>query len=229
LVNQPVKKNNVANAFFYRVKPFDVNMSWLHERITTGDLVLGRMPLYDNKLSDREINRISNWIAQGAPDIFGNVQGVPNSAPQSFGIAATIQVGANNLIVDTVRGGNPFYPFLVPNSSNLTIWFGLYDDVQTPNQFTYNKIKFSTDPTNFAAANELPLVVHALPVFYNTIFGINKPFFISYSVNTSTLPNNQILYYRIYVQDLTHSAPIEIPSNGTPYYVQSYYSLIVAP
>ncbi len=229
LVYQPVKKNNTAGTFVYRVVPGNVSQSWLHERITTTDGVLGRMPLYDNMLSIREINRISNWIQQGAPDIFGNSVGIPNANPQSYGLVANINVSGNDIKVDTIRNGNPFFPFLVPNNSNLTIWFGLYDDVQTPLQFTYNKIKFSTDPLNFSNAVELSLVQHAVPSFFNNLFGNNKPYFYSYSVNTATLPNNQIVYFRIYVQDSDHAQPIEIPSGGTQFYIQSYYSLIVSP
>src|SRR5688572_4080833 len=47
LVYHPVVKNNATNDFTYRVVPFDTGASWLHERITTTDPVLGRMPLYD--------------------------------------------------------------------------------------------------------------------------------------------------------------------------------------
>ena len=37
-------------------------MSWLHERIVTGDTVLGRMPLYDNMLPPDQINQITKRL-----------------------------------------------------------------------------------------------------------------------------------------------------------------------
>ncbi len=47
LVYAGVVKNDSAKSFEYRVVPGDTAHSWLHERITTTDAVLGRMPLYD--------------------------------------------------------------------------------------------------------------------------------------------------------------------------------------
>jgi len=64
LVYAPVVKNNATNSFTYRVVPFDTTMSWLHERITTDDAVLGRMPLYDT-LPRRQVQMITDWIAGG--------------------------------------------------------------------------------------------------------------------------------------------------------------------
>jgi hypothetical protein len=230
MVLQPVKKNNSAQSFAYRVKPFDANLSWLHERILTNDVVLGRMPLYDKMLSGLQIQRITNWINAGAPDLFGNVAGLPNAPPQTFGIVATIVNGSNSLYrIDTIRNGSPFMPFLVPNNIPLTIWFGLYDDTETPSQFTFNKIKLSTNPVDFSTVNYNNLNFNTTAVWMNNLFGNNKPYFYSYTFNTNQFTPGKPVYMRIYTQDSQHSSPTEIPSSGLDFYLQSYFSFVVAP
>ncbi len=230
LVYHPVKKNNAQGSFTYRVKPGDTTLSWLHERITTDDAVLGRMPLYKEMLSRRQILMINNWIMDGAKDIFGHSAIIPNYEPATFGLVATIPFGANPAYrVDTVRNGNPFFPFLVTNNTALTIWFGLSDDVQIPYQFTYNKIKFSANPVDFSSAITLNLTVNTTPTFLDNFFAIHQPYFHHITLNTGTLPNNQIIYCRIYVQDADHSSPTEIPKADSQSYLQSYFSFIVSP
>jgi hypothetical protein len=229
LVYQPVTKNNLAGTFVYRVKPGDVTNSWLHERITTNDPVLGRMPLYDSMLTTKQINRISNWIQVGAPDIFGQVSTPTNTIPQTFGIVAMAQIGANWMRVDTIRGGNMFYPMLVTNSTNLQLWFGIYDDVQAPFQLTNLFIRFSTNPADFTSSTAYPLSIQSTPTYLSNVFVSNKPYYLSYTLNTSSLPNNQPVYFQISLQDANHTAPTLIPSVGNQPYILSYFSLIVAP
>jgi hypothetical protein len=230
MVLQPVKKNNITQTFVYRVKPFDATLSWLHERILTQDNVLGRMPLYDKMLSGTQIQQITNWINAGAPDIFGNVAGLPNSPPQTFGIVATIPNGTNQSYrIDTIRNGSPFMPFLVPNNTLLTVWFGLYDDTETPSQFTFNKIKFSTNPTDFNTPNYQNLNFNSTAVWMDNLFGTNKPYFYSFTINTNQFSPGTPVYMRIYTKDSQHSSPTEIPSSGLDFYLQSYFSFVVAP
>ncbi|MFM2047517.1 MAG: hypothetical protein RI955_63 [Bacteroidota bacterium] len=230
LVLQPVKKNNTAQNFVYRVKPYDATLSWLHERILTNDSVLGRMPLYDNMLAASQIQKITNWINAGAPDVFGNVAGLPNAPPQTFGIVATIPNGLNpSYRIDTIRNGSPFMPFLVPNNTLLTIWFGLYDDTETPAQFTFNKIKFSTNPTDFSLANYQNLNFNSSAVWLDNLFGTHKPYFYSFTINTNQFTAGTPVYMRIYTKDSQHSLPTEIPSSGLDFYLQSYFSFVVAP
>ena len=228
LILQPVKKNNTAQSFVYRVKPFDATLSWLHERITTNDKVLGRMPLYDTILPPHQITQITNWINAGAPDLFGNVANVPNAEPQTFGIVATVPVSGNPFRIDTIRNGNPFMPFLVANNTLLTIWFGVYDDILTPLQLTYNKIKFSTEPNNFSAVTAQNLSTVSSSVWMDNLFATHKPYFYYFTINTATLPHGQPIYFRFYTQDNQHSQPSEIPNSGWQFYQQSYFSMIVA-
>ena len=221
LVFAPAKKNNIDSTFTYRVVPYDTTLSWLHERITTDDAVLGRMPLYDS-LPKRQIDMISNWIEGGAKDIFGNVMNQPNVEPGFFGLVAYETSSGQR--IDSIRGSNFYNPFYAPANSDIDIWMGLYDDITYPPLFTYNKIKFSTNPNNFSSVTALPLTVEFTP-FYAPAFNFGPaPYFLHYTVNTSQWNVGDIVYIRVYVQDGQHTTPTELPSGSAPSYLQLYCS-----
>lgn len=225
LVYAKVKKNNVDSSFTYRVIPHDATNSWLHERITTDDLVLGKMPLYD-VISDRQIELITNWINDGAKDIFGNVMSQPNEEPGFFGLVAYLPASGNQR-VDSIRGSSPINPFYAPANSDIEIWMGLYDDITLPPLFTYNKIKFSTDPNNFDSAPELPMTVEVSPLYAPAWGWGPAPYFLHYTVNTAQWNVGDIVYIRCYVQDQQHTSPTEIPSGSAPLYLQMFCSFKV--
>src|ERR1041385_2337820 len=81
LVYQQVNKVTVngVDSFTYRVIPFDVTHSFIHERITT--TTSDYMPSNGNRLSAAEINQIDTWIANGAKDMNGNTPTPPNNLP----------------------------------------------------------------------------------------------------------------------------------------------------
>ena len=87
LLYAPVVKNDLAGTFTYRVVPGDTALSWLHERITTDDEILGRMPLYDT-LYQHELAKITQWILDGAPDVMGISPILPNYQPVTYGFLA---------------------------------------------------------------------------------------------------------------------------------------------
>jgi hypothetical protein len=224
LVYAPVFKNSADSIFTYRVVPYDTTFSWLHERITTDDAVLGRMPLYDT-LSKKQINRIEKWIMNGAPDIFGNIPNLPNSQPAFFGLVAYLT--SNNYRVDTVRGNSSVNPFMVPSNQEVDIWFGVYDDITLPPLMGVRKIKLSTDPANFSSVVSNDLLTESVP-FYAPAFNTGPaPYFLHYKVNTSNYNSGDIVYMRIYVQDSDHAFATEIPSGSSQYYYQSYFSFVV--
>ena len=72
LVYQPVVKNDEDGNFEFRVIPRNPEASWLYFRVTTDNSVIGRMPLYDNPLTEGQVDALKEWINKGAPDIFGN-------------------------------------------------------------------------------------------------------------------------------------------------------------
>lgn len=224
LVYAPVVKNNSTNSFTYRVVPGDTAMSWLHERITTDDAVLGRMPLYDS-LPKRQIELITNWIHEGAKDIFGNTPAQPNTQPFFYGIAAYLT--SNNMRVDTARGGFFLNPFMVPANTEIKIWFGILDDTPIPVLTGQNRVKFSTDPYDFSTASYNDLAFQITPFSSFAFDGSPADYFLSYTLNTSQFNSGDVVYMRVYTQDPDHTNITEIPSDASPFYFKTYFAFVV--
>lgn len=225
LVYAPVVKNTANNFFEYRVIPFDTLNSWLWYRLTTTDQTLGKMPLYDT-LFPSQLSKIKSWIINGAPDLFGSSPDEPTYVPTFYGVVAYL-TDQNDFRVDTIRGGNDVFPFMVAHGSNLRIWFGIIDDITAPFLFTYNEVKFSTDRHDWNNAVTVPLHLEILP-WYETLFEIEDiPFFAYCDVNTSQWDINDIVYMRAYVKDNDHPAPTELPDSGSQIYIQTYCSFII--
>ncbi|MBX7109229.1 MAG: hypothetical protein K1X61_11325 [Chitinophagales bacterium] len=224
LVLAAVLKNTADSFFTYRVVPNDTSASWLWYRLTTNDATLGKMPLYDT-LYPTQREKISQWIMQGAPDLFGNSPSIPNYQPALYGLVAYLP-DQGDYRVDTLRGGITTNPFMVTQNTNVKIWIGIYDDLTLPFQFTFNIVKFSTDPFDWSEALEVPLQLQFAPHIEH-LFGQDLPFYLSCVVNTASFEHNDIVYMRAYVQDQDHSSPTEIPENGSQLYIQTYCSFIV--
>nr|MDQ3071777.1 hypothetical protein [Bacteroidota bacterium] len=224
LVYHDVVKNNAQGSFKYRVVPFDTARSWLHERLTTHDAVLGRMPLYDT-LADWQLQLVERWIMDGARDMFGNTPARPNFQPATLGIAAYLP-DAGNYRVDTIRG-RFFEPFYVPKNTSLALWFGLYDDKTVPPLFTVNQVKFSTDMYDFSGAVTYPLVVETSPKNHPGFDGKMYPFFHHITINTAQWSPGTIVYMRIYVKDPDHAQATEIPSGSSQFPLLTYFSFII--
>lgn len=224
LVYAPVIKNNATNTFTYRVVPGDTAMSWLHERITTDDAVLGRMPLYDS-LPKRQIELITNWIQQGAKDIFGNTPAEPNTQPFFYGVNAFLT--SNNMRVDTARGDFFLNPFMVPSNSEIKIWFGILDDTPVPVLTGQNRVKFSTDPYDFSASPFNDLNFQITPFAGHAFDGSPADYYLSYTFNTSQFNPGDVVYMRVYTQDPDHTNQTEIPSDASPFYFKTYFAFVV--
>jgi len=233
LVYHPVVKNTPDSFFTYRVMPGDTNKSWLHERLTTNDEVLGRMPLYDQPLGSKELGLIVDWILEGAPDVLGNSPMYPDFGPTAFGLLAYLP-DAGNMRVDSIRYNGRFYnPFIVPQNANVKIYFGLYDtdvdgEIIFPTGFTYYKAKFSVnEPGDFSGAMQYNMVKEFVPFFGPTIFGFEAPYFYHLTINTGQFSAGDIVYVRVYVNDGSHAQPSEIPDSGSQIYIISFFSFIV--
>ncbi len=232
LVYHPVVKNNTANSFTYRVVPNNTTDSWLYERITTGNTVLGKMPLYD-VLAPWQINAVKNWINNGAKDIFDNSPSIPNYEPSTGGVLAYLN-DTSGIRLDTSRD-NVVAPMKLPPSSNVELWFLLYDSDAsgdfTPGAFlTYNKIKISTHPYDFTGVPELSLTKLSaiapafLPIPFSTT-GLG-PFYHKITINTASYTPGKTYYIRQYVKDAS-GVLTELPENGSPFYLFTYFSFIV--
>ena len=233
LVYAPVINNNANNDFTYRVTPMDTALSWLHERITTDDMVLGRMPLYDQPLNDREVGYIEDWIMSGAPDIFGNSPILPSYEPGTFGILA-FENDTTGMRLDTIRQED-VAPIELPQNTTVQFWVGLYDQDVDGNwlpafNFSYNKYKLSNNLLDFSGSAEQSLTVeNALTPFMGPVPGTSSPapYYHSFTVNTADFPVGQSQYVRVYVQDADHTSPTEIPESGSQIYLLTYFSFVV--
>ncbi|MGB1039629.1 MAG: hypothetical protein ACPGVD_02000 [Flavobacteriales bacterium] len=232
LVYHGVVKNNSTNSFTYRIIPNDTGNSWLHERITTDDAILGKMPLYD-VLKPWQVKAVEDWILNGAKDIFGNSPNIPNYEPSAGGILAYLN-NTSGTRLDTARD-NVVAPIKLPASSTVQLWFLLYDTDASGNfvpgfALTHNKIKISTHPYNFTGVAELNLTVlpatspAMLPIPFATS-GLG-PFYHSITINTASYTPGKTYYIRQYVKDAS-GVLTELPEDGSPFYLFTYFSFIV--
>lgn len=218
LVFQKPIKNNITNDFKFRVKPYDTTYSWLHERLTTEDLVLGRMPLYSSPLNATEMSHINNWIMHGAKDMFGiaAVQpSLPNSPPKVLGYGAFV----GNTQIDTNRFGGLYYnPFIINAATNMVVAFLITDDSTDVINLTINKLKISTQKNDFTNA----------AVYNATYLNIPGQGQIWYAqVSAAALPQGVQLYMRYYVGDGVAGNDIEYPNNALNDFYKTYYSFII--
>jgi hypothetical protein len=219
----------------YRVVPGDTAASWFWQRInheliiSDGDTSQGRMPLYSPKLSNSELNNIKKWILEGASDLFGHAPSLPDLQPSFFGLYAE----SNGIRLDTNRMDNvSFLPFVVPQNTNVNIWFGLFDtdengDFLGAGDFSYNKIKFATRPTFISSSQEQSLILDSSPSWFPSLYGINLPYYHHITVNTSNYNIGDIIYMQLYINDNQHTGNIEIPGLGSQTYFLTYFSFTV--
>jgi hypothetical protein len=220
LVYQPTINNDALGSFDYRVKPFDTAASWLHERITTENTNLGKMPLYDDPLTQKEISRINNWIMSGAPDIYGNSPDLPNLHPAFWGMVAFVN-NLNGERLDTLRGGDDYFVNPIPVPLNATVQFliGLYDvdtenNYYPPSSFTFNKVKISDSKYDFTNATEIDMEVRSEfdPIISANPYDSSEAYYFqSFTINTAGLISGKRYYFRVYVQDPGSTSPTEIP------------------
>lgn len=227
LVYHPIVKNDADTSFVYRVIPYKPLESVLHERITNCCFVNqdDRMP-QDNigvPLPATDVQAIKNWITDGAKDMFGNVAIYPNLEPTIspfFGAvdAATYQI---NYAVETNRidsvGYNTFY---LPQNTNVIFFFKVEDDSTAYSQLLVNQMKMSFDPDDFSTATALTATYyHIPPPNTNDFFGV--------TVNTSTLPQNQVVYVRYFVNDGDHVNNTQFPTDNLIIQYKTLWSFIV--
>lgn len=218
LVYHSVIKNNQGGTFKYRVVPYDTVNSWLHERLVTGDSVLGQMPIYSTPLEQKEIDNVNKWIMNGAKDMFG-VPAVkawlPNAPPVVAGYAAFI----GNVQIDTNRiNGINYNPFIVSSGTVMNVAFFVTDDSTDVQNFTINKVKISTSPDDFSSA----IVYNCIYLFIPGSGGVWYT-----PIDCSALPQNKVLYMRYYVGDGIANNNVEFPTNASPNFYKTYFAFFI--
>ncbi|HNJ89713.1 MAG TPA: hypothetical protein PLT99_09575 [Chitinophagales bacterium] len=223
LVYAPVIKNDDDDTFTYRVVPGDTALSWLHERITTDDAVLGRMPLYDT-LYPHEREMITQWILNGAPDIFGNSPILPDYQPSTYGYIC-YENDTTGLRLDTNRA-DLLQPVILPQHSNVEYWFGIYDTdesgvYQLPSWLEQYNIRISQDMlmntgfTEYTFELEPDFDPYYGPAYYDP--GIPTPYWHHFTLNTDDFETGKLYFMRLYLKDTAHDFVTELPDDSQIY------------
>lgn len=228
LVYAQILKNNAAKEFTYRVIPFDTARSVLYERITNCCFVNNndRMP-QDNigqGLPDADINLVASWIMSGARDMFGKVPQLPNSEPviQYYVAFDTISLIPPFAVPSVYYSNNRldsiyFNPFIVPASKS--VFYALVkvtDDSTAENQLQFNRLRISTDPDNFTSATQ----------YTGTYLSAAGQSGYLITIPTNSLPLNDTLFMRYYVNDGDHAQNTEFPRNDLPLAYKTFWSFI---
>lgn len=233
LLYAPVVKNDLAGTFTYRVVPGDTALSWLHERITTDDEILGRMPLYDT-LYPHERAKITQWILDGAPDVMGISPILPNYQPVTYGFLA-YENDTSGIRLDENRA-DLMSPIALPPDTEVEIWFGVYDTDEfgtfMPSyNLTYNKARISKEPFFFSDPVEYDMEVEPAatpfmgPLYWDPLIPI--PYYQHFTFNTGDYDPETFYFLRFYVKDADHDQPTEIPNQGSPLYWITLFSFYV--
>jgi hypothetical protein len=231
LVFASVISNDPGNNFTYRVLPGNVQMSFLHERLTTFvPNTSGIMPLehIGTDWSQNEqlyLNAIASWIQNGAPNMFGQLPSLGNLEPQVTGF----------LVLPSGNTSNPYprgeeegvQPIAVP-AATVDLWFALTDDETAVAELAYNKMKIATSVVGFATVPELSLSTGASltgPEFS----GGTSTFSHKASIDLSAYASGTQLFVRVYVDDGDHDGPTEVPNDGTGSPMVDYFTLKITP
>lgn len=216
----PIKNNGL---FDYRVEPYNPQRSALMARLN--NILTPAMPIQVDPGSEwpakqaEYIENIRTWIANGAPDITGNVRDINAPAPILQG------AGASESDTWLAREGG-IGPILIrPQATAVRLYFSFRHDAMDPADLSYNRITFSANPDDFAGAAERQLQILDTPRMERGFFGTIVPFTHYIDINPSAEFTTGLTqwYFRVYVQDQTH--PItEIPTDNGIFYIKRYMS-----
>ncbi len=223
LVYHEIVKNNASESFDYRVIPYDTANSVLHERITNCCFanVNDRMP-QDNigePLPEEDILNISNWILNGAPDMFGVIATQPDKRPNlsPYYYATNNTYTINYSSEQNREAGIIYNPFILPLGEQLNIIVQVDDDITATPNLLVNQLKISNEINDFSNAL----------TYSGVYFNGNDGEFYLISIDGSTLPSNEQLYMRYYVNDGTNASNVEFPKDDVFTEYKTYWSFIV--
>ena len=218
LVYHPTISNDMSNSFTYRVLPGNAEMSMLHERLTEFlPNSSGIMPLSVDPGSNWPANKtafiqnITNWINNGALDMYGNAPSEGNVQPELIGIAVFIS-GDTTSILPRIDGSNS--PIGIPQFNTIDIWFSFSDDLTSASQLTVNQYKLNTAPYNFLPNYNGSIQIVA-PIIRDDLWGNPVSFTHKATINLSGYSQGSFVYIRAFVQDADHQAPVELPNDGS--------------
>lgn len=206
LVWHSILKNNLEESFVYRVVPGDTANSVLYERLTNCCFVNvnDRMPQDNigNSLSKEDLDKIANWILEGAKDITGETPTEPNNLPNVEYYFVTN--AAYDSTYSDNRENNLFYnPFFMPANEQVNFIFRVTDDHTDAGSMLVNELSISEYLDDFN--NSINVTSQTFESSYNvwilafdtSILEIGKTYYFRYTINdgentvNTTYPNNQ--------------------------------------
>lgn len=225
LVLHPIIKNNPAETYQYRVKPGSLSESVLWLRLNEDiDGISGIMPLdafYDpesawNAEKAEHLSNISDWILNGAKDMFGNEPSANNQQPGIYGIYAEADGVPCNI---TGRINVPI------NAQQVTVFFAVKDLESPLSALEYNKVKMS-GKINFVdtAATEYNLQLLGSPQTHIDFQGNPTEFQHKFSFPAASFASDSTYYMRVFLKDPLRSDTTHIPQNGSQLYIKKYFS-----
>lgn len=219
-----------VDPFSYRVEPGNKEKSWLWERITTDDAVLGKMPLYSDALSQEELDNIAAWIDNGAKDVNGNTLPLPDYYPVLYGFY--VVNGTDTTIrYDDLREPNDFTGAMkVPKNTEIDIWIGVLDEETDINALKMNELWISKDKDDFSNKTVASASFVFPPLIVSNYFGPNSGFYFFYktTINTGDWNPGEQIYLRYMVKDGGHTDPISLPSANAEWYWKNRYSILIS-
>ena len=232
LVNHPVIANDPGNNFSYRVVPGNHQQSWLYQRLTVEvDNTSGMMPLATDpgsdwpELSNFYVEKIAQWIDDGAKDMFGNpapAAGV-NGIPLAYGMAV---FPTGNTTNPYPREENPTLgvgSILVPTGP-VDLWFGAVDDNAGVNNFTSFSMKVSSNITDFSNAVEVPCTLSG-PITALDFTDNTTQLYYKATFDFSGIPAGEQRYVRVYINDGVQPSVTELPNSSSNYFWFLLFSL----
>jgi len=240
LVRHGIVKNYPTNPLDYRIFPGDKNKSMLWKRISIHNPPnFEQMPSSGTPLPQHVQDKIGAWIDSGAKDIFGNNPTQSSLQPSGIGLLAYLP-NQGNLRVDTIRGGQPYQPFMVSAAQDIDLYFCYLEETPAGdtifgNALSVNQIKFSKNPFDFTNAVSRTMTVNPFsPLLSNFAFSfINIGFPLMYTHKITINPvalgfqAGDIVYIRTYVKDNDHPTATEIPQSSSQAPIVLYYSMIL--
>jgi hypothetical protein len=217
---EPIKNNG---DYLYRVEPFKPDASVIIARLE--NIISPQMPFTVEPDSDwnekrtEYIQNIKTWIANGAPDIAGNIPTEVYPKPILLGAGAYV-----NSIWQQRAGGSGALQ-ISRSASIIDFYFSFNHEFLDSEDLTYNKIGFSDNPNNFDSIPLLDLQILQTPLVERGFYGDDVLYThkISINPNSDIDPNKDLWYFRVYIQDDVNPVT-EIPTDNGIYYIKNYMS-----
>lgn len=227
LVFHPVVKNDPDGNYEFRVKPGSLSESIVWLRLNEDiDGISGIMPLdafYDpesewNQNKAEHLTNISDWIMNGALDMFGNPPSVNDQQPGISGIYATADGAAlqQNKKLEVPLG-----------TQNVEVWFATTDLETSLSQFESAEVAMSgnIDFDDTTAVN-YPLSLLGSPETHNSFLNEPADYWHRFNFNPNDfVVNTDTSYYmRVYLKDPMQPDTTAIPQDGSMLYIKKYFS-----